>query len=235
MDRIETTTGSFGQAAAFDPLAQVRAYWEGLRWEGDIPLRAQINPRGIESALSSTFLIERVAPGIARFRIAGMDLADLMGAEVRGLPMSAIFSATARPALADQLEQVFAGPAVLVLNLVTPSGLGRPPLTARLVVMPLRDDAGQTGLALGCIAMNGEIGRSPRRFDIVRASVTTVAQPNGSRAATNPDSDFAPQTANRTATSVFAEDGQTFAHANSGQNSGSADGPKPKTRLRVVK
>jgi hypothetical protein len=147
-------------------LAEVRAYWEGLRDGGALPERDRIDPRGIAGALGNTFLLERVAAGIGRFRIAGMQLHDLMGMDVRGMPMSALFEPTARNRLADGLEGVFAGPAVLELWLEAERGIGRPSLEGRMIVLPLTGSRGETDLALGCLAMDGALGRAPRRFAI---------------------------------------------------------------------
>lgn len=212
MNGEETTHVSRDGKFAFDPLVQVRAYWEGLRDDGMIPLRTQVSPRGIESALSSTFLIERVAPGMARFRIAGMDLADIMGMEARGLPISAFFATEARPELASKLEQVFAAPAVLSMDLNAISEIGRPALTARLLALPLRDGRGLTRLALGCIALEGAIGRSPRRFNIGRATTVQLGQPAGQPPAKRPipTKGFAPQVVATSEPRVFAETAARF-------------------------
>ena len=71
-------------AAQRQTIEMIRAYWEGLRPEEGLPSRAQIDPRGMAGALSGAFMIERIAPGVGRLRIAGMQLVDLMGMEVRG-------------------------------------------------------------------------------------------------------------------------------------------------------
>ena len=127
-------------------------------------MRDTIDPRGIAEALESTFLLERVAPGIARFRIAGMHLHDLMGLDVRGMPLSTLFDPAARKRLAEGVEAVFTTPAILELWLAAEAGLGRPNLEGRMLVLPLSDGQGQIGLALGCLAMVGGMGRAPRRF-----------------------------------------------------------------------
>lgn len=145
-------------------LAQVRAYWQGLRQGDRMPMRDTIDPRGIAEALESTFLLERVAPGIARFRIAGMHLHDLMGMDVRGMPLSTLFDPAARKRLAEGVEAVFTTPAILELWLAAEAGLTRPNLEGRMLVLPLSDAQGQIGLALGCLAMVGGMGRAPRRF-----------------------------------------------------------------------
>ncbi|MDP2739179.1 MAG: PAS domain-containing protein [Pseudorhodobacter sp.] len=165
----------------FTMLSEVRAYWEALRDGPTLPRRAQIDPRGIEGALEGAFILERIAPGIARFRLAGMALVDLMGMEVRGMPLSALFDPAGRRALADALEQVFVGPAVLDLRLAAERGIGRPDLTGRMLILPLDDDNGQTRLALGCLATAGEAGRTPRRFRI-----GTITQQAFARGAASP-------------------------------------------------
>jgi len=221
MNRDETHDTAFGTTSRIDPLVQVRAYWEGLRDDDVIPQRSQINPRGIEQVLSSTFLIERVAPGVARFRIAGMHFADVMGMEVRGLPISSIFTPSARAELTQKLEQVFAGPAMMTLNVLAAAGLGRPALTARLLMLPLRDDAGQITMALGCINLSGSIGRTPRRFDIAGCTLAPLA-PIGPL---TPRTEFAPQIVAKIEQPAFAEDAAKFeAHP-------TAKTPKPFLRL----
>ncbi|MEL6992372.1 MAG: PAS domain-containing protein, partial [Pseudomonadota bacterium] len=47
------------------------AYWNALRVNLDVPRRCDVDPRGIAGILSRTFILERVAPGLARFRVAG--------------------------------------------------------------------------------------------------------------------------------------------------------------------
>ncbi|MDP3961014.1 MAG: PAS domain-containing protein [Pseudorhodobacter sp.] len=173
----------------FAMIAEVRAYWEALRDGPTLPRRAQIDPRGIAGALEGAFILERIAPGIARFRLAGMALVDLMGMEVRGMPLSALFDPVGRRALAAGLEQVFSGPAVLDLRLASERGIGRPDLTGRMLILPLADDDGQTGLALGCLATAGEPGRTPRRFRITATTEQALAAtpaPRAPRASTAP-------------------------------------------------
>ncbi|MEM1421046.1 MAG: PAS domain-containing protein, partial [Pseudomonadota bacterium] len=55
-------------------LSLVEAYWEGLRAGRLVPRRADVDPRGIDQALEYSFILERIAPGMARFRLAGMHL-----------------------------------------------------------------------------------------------------------------------------------------------------------------
>ena len=64
-----------------------------------VPMRSDVDPRGIERSLEHAFILERIAPQMARFRLAGMHLTDLMGMEVRGMPTTALFAPAARAAL----------------------------------------------------------------------------------------------------------------------------------------
>ena len=153
----------------FAELAQVRAYWEGLRRGDQLPLREAIDPRGLAGALDVVFMAERIGPGLARFRIAGMKINDLCGTEVRGLPLSLLFAPHARPQFAGTLERVFAQPTFAELAVDAEHGLGRPALSGRMLLLPLISTRGVPDLCLGCLALEGDIGRSPRRFTIKAA------------------------------------------------------------------
>jgi hypothetical protein len=154
------------EAGKFAMLAEVRAYWEGLRHGGALPRRDEIDPRGIAGALENTFLLERVAPGIARFRLAGMQLHDLMGMDVRGMPLSSLIEPPGRIRLAEALEGVLTGPATLEIRLEAERGIGRPAMEGRMLLLPLTAARGDTDLVLGCLALHGSVGRVPRRFAI---------------------------------------------------------------------
>ncbi|MEO8241052.1 MAG: PAS domain-containing protein [bacterium] len=165
----------------FAMLAEVRAYWEGLRDGGNLPQRDQIDPRGIAGALENTFLLERVAPGIGRFRLAGMQLHDLMGMDVRGMPLTALIEPGDRNRITEQLEAVFAGPGIVELALEAERGLGRPALEGRLLILPLIGSRGATDLALGCLALHGPLGRAPRRFAIAGVTCEKIERRTSQR------------------------------------------------------
>lgn len=155
-------------------LSDFVAYWQNRRVAGDVPRRTDIDPRGIEALLSNAFIMERIAPGLARLRIAGMHLSDLMAMEVRGMPVSALFTPGHRDALARYLVRVFDEPAMLRLSLRARGGVGTPALTGTMLILPLRSDLGDISRALGCLVTHGTPGTGPRRFDIDRASVTPL-------------------------------------------------------------
>lgn len=168
--------GSRNTAPRFPQLAELRAYWEGLRVGGAIPARAALDPRGIAGALEQAFVLERVAPGQARFRIAGMHLTDLMGMDVRGMPILTMIAPEARAAFATALEQVFAGPSMVEMTLEAERGIGKPALEGRLMILPLLGEDGTVDRAVGVLVTHGLLGRAPRRFSIAQRIVTPVAQ-----------------------------------------------------------
>ena len=151
-------------------LAQVEAHWEDVRARRLVPARNEILPQSLQGALSHVFILERISTRLARFRIAGSHLTTLLGTEVRGLPVSAIFDAASRDTLAGAMEAVFDDPAVVRLELTASKGFGRPELTGDMALMPLRSDLGEISRVLGVLAMSGDIGRSPRRLEITGQS-----------------------------------------------------------------
>lgn len=147
-------------------LSQIEAYWEGLRKGRNVPLRSEIDPRGIDRSLEYAFIVERIAPSVARFRLAGMHLNDLMGMEVRGMPVTAFFGPEMRGQVTDALEHVFEGPAKAHMELKSQGSFGRPALSGALVLLPLKSDLGDISRAVGCLVSDGKPGRTPRRFEI---------------------------------------------------------------------
>lgn len=154
-------------------------YWNATRKGWDVPRRSEIDPRGIAGMLSWTFIIEQIAPGLGRFRVAGTHLGDLLGMDVRGMPISAMLRPSARDELADGLRNLFTMPGILRAALVSPGEFRRPELEAELLILPLRDDRGEVTRAIGCLIAKGQIGKAPRRFDIrhMRVDPVTMVKP----------------------------------------------------------
>ena len=174
--------GARGRHSVLD---DVQRYWNVLKGGRLVPLRSDIDPRGIEGALDSAFIVERIAPGIARFRLAGSFLVDLMGSEVRGMPLSVMFAPGSRGSLSQAVEGVFSGPETLRMGLTAERGLGRPSLRVEMLLLPLRSDLGDVSRALGCLSAEGSVGRTPRRLEVRSMERTDlveggpVAEPRG--------------------------------------------------------
>ncbi|MGB3313565.1 MAG: PAS domain-containing protein, partial [Albidovulum sp.] len=133
----------------FSHISEVRDYWEALRCGRGVPFRSEIDPRGIERALEYAFVLERVSPQVARFRLAGLHLNDLMGMEVRGMPLTSFFTPKARHDVSDVLQAVFSGPSTADFTLKAEPGFGKSEMQARLLILPLKSDLGDVSRALG--------------------------------------------------------------------------------------
>jgi len=158
------------------PLRQVEAYWQGLRDGDHIPLRSQIDPRGIESALENAFLMERIAPTMAKIRVAGTHLNDLMGMQVAGMPLSSLIAPSERERFGQGVANLFADPAIVRMDLTAETGFGKPDMEASLILLPLRSDFGDLTRGLGALVTHGRIGRTPRRFTIQRMNITPATK-----------------------------------------------------------
>ncbi|HHS94645.1 MAG TPA: PAS domain-containing protein [Rhodobacterales bacterium] len=152
--------------ALYPAIGQVETYWEGLRNGRLMPARSEVDPRGIAPALEFAFILEKIAPGLARIRLAGMHLNDLLAMEVRGMPITAMFLPEARREMQGVLEAVLDTPAAVRLTLTGDRGFGRSPLDGQMLLLPMRDETGAPSRILGALQTRGKIGRGPRRFAI---------------------------------------------------------------------
>ncbi len=164
----------FKKDQRFPAISEVEAYWEALRGTDLLPSRSAIDPRGIERSLEFAFVAERIAPGMARFRLAGNHLSELMGMDVRGMPVTSFFTPAGRTRVKNVLTEVFDGPAKATLTLASDTGIGKPPLEAKLLLLPLKSDLGDVSRALGCFVAQGTIGRGPRRFDVAQVQRSSL-------------------------------------------------------------
>lgn len=218
----------------FRTLTEVEAYWEGLRRGRLVPKRSDIDPRGIENALEYAFILEKIAPGLARLRIAGMHLSDLMGMEVRGMPVTSFIPPAGRADFSETLEQVMSGPAVARLKLVAEDGIGKPPLEGRMLLLPLESDFGEITRVLGCFETHGPIGRAPRRFNILRTQTRALAADGAAPQGTPPDR--ARDRSGKVESDGFKEAQATFHHLRSDKGvTGKGQAADRPHYLRLVK
>lgn len=161
----------FDSGRSLSPIRQAESYWTALLGDDGVPRRSQIDPRGLENILEYTFILERIAPGLARFRLAGSHLSKIAGMEVRGMPLTAFFEPSSRHRITEELEKVFSEPAVGEFALISKGKLGRVRLEARMILLPLRSDLGDVSRILGILVSEGAIGATPRRFSIETSRV----------------------------------------------------------------
>ncbi|MEH6522061.1 MAG: PAS domain-containing protein [Sulfitobacter sp.] len=215
--------------SGFAPLSLVEAYWDALSAGREMPKRAEIDPRGIESALEYAFILERVAPGVARMRIAGSHLHDIMGMEARGMPLTAFFLQDVRIRIAGLLEEVFQTPATAEVRMICDGEPGEPALDARMVLLPLKSDLGDVSRILGCFVCQGKLGDVPRRFDVTDIKVRKLGH--------SADIQEEPKSADVTQFQGFAEQQSSFVSAKSFADisDDTADNNKRPPYLKLVK
>ncbi|WP_084860455.1 PAS domain-containing protein [Salibaculum halophilum] len=148
-------------------LVELESYWRGLAPTGRVPRRCDLDPAAMGDVIEDALIVERVAPGVARIRVAGQRIAALTAAEPRGMPLSVLFTPEARGRLATQLEVAFRTPSVVELPLTAARAPGRPALSGRLLLLPLCDDTGAVSRCLCALVADGRSGRGPRRFSLL--------------------------------------------------------------------
>lgn len=176
-------------------LAGLEAHWRAIRGARALPARSDLDPGALDAVLPWAFVAERVAPGVARLRVAGQKLTGLLGMEARGMPLCAFFSPEGRAVLCPLVERVFDGPAIVGVPVVSARRLARPRLTGRMILLPLGDGDGRATRAIGALLCDGAPGRMPARFGIgggeIRCEALAPPAPrlavNGGAAAKRPD------------------------------------------------
>lgn len=156
--------------------SDVMEYWSGLRVGGALPQQMDLDPRGIASALPYVFMLERIAPGIARIKVAGAHMNDLMGMEVKSMPITAFAAPGERSVFLPLIDQVFDGPAMVELGLEAKRA-GYAPKEAEMLILPVEDGYGRVTRALGCLVARGPIVFSPYRFRVKSQRVMPLPLP----------------------------------------------------------
>ena len=127
-----------------------------------------VNPVQMDRALPHAYILHRVAPGVARFRVAGQRVHDAMRLDPRGMSFTALFAERQRDTVMALLDHAFEAPAVLGLPLVAPRGLGRKPVRAEALLLPMRDAQGNLTRMMGALVASGPLPQRALRFEIAR-------------------------------------------------------------------
>jgi len=161
----------FQSKTSLTPIRQVEAYWTALCQGTRLPRRSEIDPKAIFDALKHTFIIERIAPGIARIRVAGQALHRTTGLDLWGMPLTCLFTPAGRTALHSVCERLFDAPATLTLRLGV---AGSDTLAAHMVLLPLTDDSGQINRAIGVLVDTGTQNSTAVRYDIADSELRQI-------------------------------------------------------------
>ena len=149
-------------------------HWSALRHGDSVPNRSEIDPRVFPDALENTFIFERIGKGDFRVRLAGMNLCDMMGVEVRGQSAASFMQSGERNHIQIVLEQVLARPAIGELVLLGRDLSGRE-YEVNMILLPLRSDMGEVNLVIGCISYPQKSFAAPLRFAIKAKKLTPLS------------------------------------------------------------
>lgn len=174
-----------GRISGSPKLDKLERYWNSVRGNRLVPSRCEIDPRGLEGVLPNAFILERIAGGLARFRIAGSHLTEATGFELRHMPISALFKPPSREILSDAMQAVFDDPASVRFQIESQAAFGRERLAGEMILLPLRSDLGDVDRVLGGIALEGKFGRTPRRLDVISQSRRSLVGYAGPQHATD--------------------------------------------------
>lgn len=161
------------QNTEFTAITQVEEYWHSLKTPDAIPTRHAINPSKITKALPHTFIMEQVAQQPPRFRIAGSKVSDILGLDLRGMPITSLIAPDDRRLFAEILADMFRMPATARIQLSwsnseTSSAIGQ------VLLLPLADQQGNCTRAIGCLEYNGRKPKFLNRFYLSGSVVRQV-------------------------------------------------------------
>lgn len=208
MYRSDENNSGLVNVIDFDPngsagvLIRLREYWESLRKGQLVPLRSDVSAQAMHGILEHVFLAERLAPGTARFRLAGRHLVDQMGMEVRGMSLNALMNQSSRRRFCAVLETVFSAPQIAELRLSTQAEYGSPEVAARMLLLPLKSDLGDVTRALGCLVTKGNASVRPRRLDLTSEFLSPIISGGKVVPPNMPTLKTEPPTTNRAHTTV---------------------------------
>jgi len=149
-------------------------HWSALRHGDSVPNRSEIDPRVFPDALENTFIFERIGKGDFRARLAGMNLCDMMGMEVRGQSAASFMQSGERDHIQKVLEQVLARPAIGELVLSGRDLSGRE-YKVNMILLPLRSDMGEVNRVIGCMSYPQKTFTAPLRFAISSKKLTPLS------------------------------------------------------------
>lgn len=125
-------------------------YWDRLRGERPAPRRSEVDPSAFQSSLEHMFILEDVTNGPVRFRLTGSAVGQVMGMELRGMPLRAIFQRGEARRIDDLLRDLLDMPATCDLTVECEHGEGT------MILRPLTDDFGTVNRILGCVVFDSD-------------------------------------------------------------------------------
>ncbi|MEI9902070.1 MAG: PAS domain-containing protein [Hyphomicrobium sp.] len=127
------------------------AYWDKVRGNRGTPRRFEIDPGKIATILPSTFILERLDAETYRFRLAGTQVCDMFGSELRGTNFLAGWSPTDRGSLARHLAALSKQGAVETVHMEA-APVARPSTPFEVILLPLRHTGESIDRVLGAFS-----------------------------------------------------------------------------------
>ncbi len=126
-------------------------YWDRVRGNRGTPRRFEIDPGKIASILPSTFILERIDAENFRYRLAGTQVCDMFGSELRGTNFLGGWTLTDRGALVRHLAALSKQGAVETIHLEA-APVARPSIPFEMILLPLRHTGESIDRVLGALS-----------------------------------------------------------------------------------
>jgi len=127
------------------------SYWDSVRAGRQTPRRFEIEPARIAAILPSTFILERIDAETYRFRLAGTNVCDIFGVELRGANFLDGWTTLDRLSLIRHLAALTKHGAIEAIHLeAAPPGRASTPFEALL--LPLRHTGETIDRVLGALS-----------------------------------------------------------------------------------
>jgi len=165
-----------GPTAQFCAVDRIATFWDTARDGRVLPDRDALDLATLGAAQDHLFLVERIACGIGRIRLAGAYLSEVMGLAAEGVPFSALFRPADRRQSATLLEAVLDGPERIRAELTAGGHVLTPPMTGRLFLAPVADRRRGVLRLLGALQADAAPKDPPRRFRIDRIARLSLGQ-----------------------------------------------------------
>ena len=148
------------------------AYWNRIRGSEPAPRRTDIEPGDIRRVLPDTFILEVIAAGNQRVRLAGTRMCSLYGREIKGGNFLDLWSDEDRSTISGAAERVAEDATGIVIETALVSERDRT-VSCEFLLLPLRHGMAAHDRILGSCAVH----RRPYWFGtdpIVRQQVTGI-------------------------------------------------------------
>lgn len=161
-------------------LRALYSYWNGLRGGREVPLRADIDPRGMACDVRNLFILERAGARSVRFRLVGAAIIDALGVELRGATARALMAPLSRESFEALIFRTLEDPGVGYARLRGAAGdIG----AWEMNLLPLASDFGMIDRAIGCLhPLSGvapSTSRQPVHFCIEEMTVEPIDRTTG--------------------------------------------------------